>query len=68
MTKTEAQHIATLIQLVNVAQQKGALTLGDAKLAIIAIDALAADVDRAMHGSSMQEMSGGGWPVSSDGQ
>lgn len=41
MTKEQAQHVAQLIAIVNIAQEKGALKLGDAKAAIISIDALA---------------------------
>jgi uncharacterized protein (DUF2252 family) len=49
MTAEQARHIANLVQLINVAQQKGALSLGEAKVAIIAIDALAPELDRLLN-------------------
>ena len=51
MTREQAQHVATLIQIANIAQEKGALKLGDAKQAIIAIDGLAPEVSSILNAS-----------------
>jgi hypothetical protein len=52
MTREQAQHVATLIQIVNIAQEKGALKLGDAKAAIIAIDGIAPEVSSILNASN----------------
>ena len=55
MTKIQASYVANLIALVTHAQEKGAFKLGDAKAAIIAIDALSPDLDRLLNGAPEDE-------------
>lgn len=55
MTKIQASYVANLIALVTHAQEKGAFKLGDAKAAIIAIDALSPDLDKILNGAPAEQ-------------